>query len=217
MKRKVLIHILLSAAFIFHFFIITLYNIGNYKVQNKYLFKSNFVKSYTIPWFEQSWGMFAPTPPTSTISVLVQFKLTNSNGVSKVSSYYDLNGPIVKKSRKSIFSIEQRLLKYFHGCQTNTFSNCVAYRNYVNAHLNEYTDKGLVDYLNQHSSGYQSLHQYVKKIFYNINDTTIQRRKGIIAYKFVIINQPVPLFEPTNLAQENRSIPYKMEIGYNLL
>lgn len=74
-----------------------------------------------------------------------------------------------------------------------------------------------MDYLNQHSSGYQSLHQYVKKIFYNINDTTIQRRKGIIAYKFVIINQPVPLFEPTNLAQENRSIPYKMEIGYNLL
>lgn len=66
---------------------------------------------YALPFLEQNWGMFSPNPPMGNHYFLVKFESGNTE-----SDFIDIHKKVREKSFNSLFSIDQRIIKYFAEC-----------------------------------------------------------------------------------------------------
>ncbi len=108
------------------------------KIDNKL---NELAKKYTNPFFEQNWGMFAPNPPHGNQYVIVKYKTKND------SLLIDIHQKISESSIFSIFSINQRILKYQNECYNDIIkkvhSKTITFNN-----INIHNSHGLESLLN---------------------------------------------------------------------
>ena len=114
MTKKVFVYIsiiFLSVHFIF-ILLIQCYQ------QNWALFKNSSIEeinlAYVTPYFEQNWAMFAPNPPQGNQFIALQF-YTKKDSTELV----NIHQKVLENSFRNVFSINQRILKYFNGCYNN--------------------------------------------------------------------------------------------------
>ncbi|ADX67057.1 DUF5819 family protein [Weeksella virosa] len=102
----IVLKIIFSVYFLFIIFI---------QVYDQNFFESEKVgkikNKYALPFFEQNWGMFSPNPPMGNHYFLVKFESGNIE-----SDYIDIHKKVREKSFNSLFSIDQRIIKYFAEC-----------------------------------------------------------------------------------------------------
>lgn len=109
MKKKaivIFIGVFLSLYFLF-IIVIQIHN-QNYFESHPIIKISN---KYTSPYFEQNWSMFSPVPPMGNRFFLIKFETNKFE-----SNFIDINKIVREKSFKGLFSIDQRILKYFSEC-----------------------------------------------------------------------------------------------------
>jgi len=143
-KLQILVVVLLVC----HFLLIIINQLDNLNyIKNSKL--TEFAERYTNPFFEQNWGMFAPNPPRGNQYVIVKYKF------KKDSLVLDIHDKISQNSIFSIFSINQRVLKYQNECYNDII-------NKLNA------KKISFDSINVHKShGIESLLNYSRFTLYN--------------------------------------------------
>lgn len=66
---------------------------------------------YALPFFEQSWAMFAPNPPMGNRYFVLKFQTKDQE-----SDFIDINQGVREGSFRGLFSIDQRVVKYFAEC-----------------------------------------------------------------------------------------------------
>lgn len=103
---KICLTVLFSTYFIVLIFIqiCDLISVQNEKIDN-------FKYGYVLPFFEQNWRMFAPNPPMGNHYFLIKFQ---TNEVQ--SEVIDIHQQVRNNSFKGMFSIDQRIIKYFSEC-----------------------------------------------------------------------------------------------------
>lgn len=74
---------------------------------------------YIIPYFEQNWGMFAPSPPNGNQYFLIKFHSGNNSVV------IDIHKKTKENSDKGLFNLDQRLLKYQNECYNDILNKLV--------------------------------------------------------------------------------------------
>ena len=167
--------------FVMHFAIVTISVLDNIHVLPQNLI-TDVVKLYTIPFFEQNWGMFS-NPPTTTRKVYFQFHTPSSdqNNKIEISDWYDINATIYSYNKDHLFSIAQRLIKYESGCLNNIFS-------YIEK-CKDPTPDACIAY----SPGFLSLKNYARIIYANSTDNA----PSATGVKFVIkiVEEHFPRYE----------------------
>lgn len=112
MNRKIINYILYFLFFTYFSFILV-FQIENFCTQKSEII-ATLKKRGIYVFFEQNWSMFSPNPPNSNRSLIVKFVTTDIE-----SSYLNINDQIRKNSAYSVFSFDQRILKYFTECFNN--------------------------------------------------------------------------------------------------
>jgi hypothetical protein len=145
---------------LFHFLTTTIYLVAdffNWKLANEA------VALYMNPLFEQHWSMFSPDPPSSDRAFLARYIIGNDTTL-----WHNFSNKAVDSNKIELFGIQQRIIKYFHGCQSNLFY---------------YLRKapGSDQYLE--SAGYKSMKQYTK-IYYKNNFYSTENE--IVFVQFVV-------------------------------
>jgi hypothetical protein len=114
------------------------------QIYDQKYFESDFIfkikNHYALPFFEQNWGMFSPTPPMGNLFFLVKY-VSNKNE----SNYIDIHKNVRRESFSSLFSINQRIIKYFAGCYNDIARKK---RNGINIEGNKQLSHGLESILN---------------------------------------------------------------------
>lgn len=125
------------------------------------VFKSNFTKHvekyYFLPVFEQSWSMFAPTPPSGEDYIVLDFYTQKTNDTIPffLMKALDIHKPILLHSFTSYFGLSQRISKYFTECFNDLLEH-------------ELKNKITFQYNNQnyiYSYGLQSIKNYARIAF----------------------------------------------------
>lgn len=199
-----------------HLAVMVVYNLRSTQLLSpKVTERLKFAEDYATPIFEQNWSMFAPNPPSSTFSCLIMYKVVSSNGSTKESEYYDIHDPVVNASKRSLFSLDLRLLKYMHGCIMNTISRNNDYL--VATKMDKSSRDHLPDYLAVNSSGYQCLNEYAKIVFERSALKALNGQK--VYFKLRFVNDAFPKFAQRDLSfyEEKNHKYYFMEIGYHKL
>lgn len=204
---------------IIHFILITIYNAKNKNLATmKYQNVFSFSNDYVAPFFEQNWSMFAPNPPVSTIACLMKFKIIKENGRTLETKYLNIHKPVVLAGRSSIFSLDQRLLKYMHGCISDIISKKNTYL--LAGNSSKQTDQNaLPPYLQIHSPGYKSLKSYAKAVYRSSSFPYKIVESDRIFVKMKITDDHFPNFDNRNLDYKdikNHKF-YAMEIDYSEL
>ncbi|QTE21837.1 DUF5819 family protein [Polaribacter cellanae] len=101
--------ILIISVIVLHFLLISIGQLRDLGYINN-SFAKHINDSYIIPYFEQSWSMFAPNPPKGNQYFVVKYKINND------SLTLDIHEQVRKGSVLSLFNINQRLLKYQNEC-----------------------------------------------------------------------------------------------------
>lgn len=217
MKEKKAIYMVVLILIIAHFSIIVLYNFRDKNLSSGKLQKTlSLTTRYVNPLFEQTWSMFAPNPPVSTFSCLFKFRVKRRSGQVIETEYLDIHEPVVLAGRKSIFSLDQRLLKYMHGCTMDMISKTNTYKKKNNNKADSHR-VALQTYLARKSYGYMCLKEYAKNVYGNLN---IKEEGDQQTYfKLKIFNDQFPGFEHRELDYTDVKLhTYSaMEIGYNAL
>lgn len=130
--------------------------------------------NYITPFFEQNWGMFAPTPPHGNQYFVIKFH------TDKDSIIVDIHEDIKNNSNRGFLNINQRLLKYQNSCY-----NDIIKKRSIGRLNNIYKDKnkshGLESILN-----YSKLTLKNQKAFLNtISD------KDSVFIDIYLINEPL--------------------------
>jgi hypothetical protein len=173
---------LILTLFVSHFVIIFFYLVGDLdflpKKYNPYIEWTN---QYVNPFFEQRWGMFAPNPPIYNMHIYIQYIVPVGNQVEH-SSWYDIYSPIISQNYSSYFSVNQRLLKYFHGCAMEVYETGFADTTKLNKTYNANMRK---------TFGYRSLKRYAKIVYSN----QFQQSPGKeVKVRFRFVNVYFPVF-----------------------
>jgi hypothetical protein len=150
---------LILLLFISHFTILFIYLVGDLEyLPKKYNSYTEWTNHYINPFFEQRWGMFAPNPPVYNMSIYVQYIIPVGNH-KKYSIWYDIHSPVINQNNNSYFSVNQRLLKYFHGCAMEVY-------------LAGFTDttklpNNVINDAIRKTYGYRSLRRYARIVYNN--------------------------------------------------
>lgn len=187
-SSKALLHMrtlnkLISLMFISHFAVLFIYLTGDLELLPKEFAKyTKWTNKYVNPFFEQNWGMFAPNPPTSNLHVFVQYIIPEANS-KKYSTWYDIYSPVISQNHHSYFSLNQRLLKYFHGCTMEVY----------NAGFEDTTTTSKVGKTAhiRNSYGYQSLKKYARISYNSLGQPALSKD---VKFRFKFINVYFPSF-----------------------
>jgi len=159
-----------------HFSVLFIYLTGSLEIlPAKCRAYTQWTTHYIDPFFEQDWGMFAPVPPSSNLHVFMQYR-TVKGGQATTSPWYDVYSPILTQNQSSFFSLNQRLMKYFHGATMNVYKA-----------KNTLTDTSAAA-ANQavtHSYGYKSLRNYAKIVLSNKGGLTATGDTTYLKIKFI--------------------------------
>jgi len=173
---------LIYILFISHFLVLFIYLIGDLEYLPKsYRSSIEWTNNYINPFFEQRWGMFAPNPPIYNMNIYVQYITPTATQV-KYSTWYDIHSPIINQNSSSYFSVNQRLLKYFHGCAMEVYQ----------AGFPDSTklSDSLINDAMHNTYGYRSLRRYAR-IVYSNQFKQFSNKKVKFKLKFVNIYFPV--------------------------
>jgi len=192
--------------FCLHFGVLFIYLLGSLELlPPSYKAYTKWTTHYIEPLFEQDWGMFAPVPPSSNLHVFMQYKVVK-DGKSTTSLWYDVYSPVIEQNNTSFFSLNQRLMKYFHGTTMNVYRA-----------KNKAGDTAMtvVAPLIAHSYGYKSLRNYAKIVSRNNNDLTSASDSTYLNIKF--INNYFPTYERRNenFYDSNNYLHSVLETGFN--
>ena len=178
---------LILGVFIVHFILVTISVLGNIKVMPNGLVK-DVAKIYTIPFFEQNWGMFS-NPPTTTRKVYFQYHTPNYVNPEEgeiVSEWYDVNSSIYKYNKSHFFSVAQRLIKFESSCLNSIFQ--------VIEKCKDPTPELCIEY----SPGFIALRNYAKIIYTNSTGITIDEFSEV-KFKIKVLEEHFPGFEDRDL------------------
>ena len=169
MKKKIN---LLSVCILILYFLF----IGCAQVNDLHYFDSKILKNikehYALPFFEQNWSMFSPSPPSGNRYFLLKFSTNTAE-----SDYIDINKTIRARSFSRFFSIDQRIKKYFSGCFNDIIET---QKTGVNLTVNPYKSQGL-----------ESLLNYAKFVFQNQEDfkSQIQPKDSVFVQIYLMDEQ----------------------------
>lgn len=160
---------------------------------------------YIDPFFEQDWGMFAPVPPSSNLHVFMQYRVVKA-GQATTSPWYDVYSPILAQNHSSFFSLNQRLMKYFHGATMNVYKA-----------KNTLTDTTatVVNQAITRSYGYKSLRNYAKIVLSNKNELAAAGDTTYLKIKFINDYFP-PYARRAEPQQDSKKYEHSvLETGFN--
>ena len=177
----------LKGVLILHFFVVILYQISMiYPNQRQLSFVSIIHNNYLVPFFEQSWSMFAPNPPTTTDRVLLKYR------IGKIETeWIDISQPNIEGNRHSYFSVNQRIMKYLHGILSKIQSDSKKLEGEKNVNYDKVRS----------SVGYRSLQQYAKLVLNKKYSRVIKNEKVFLMVR--VINDAFPNFEHRELSFNN--------------
>lgn len=182
-----------SLLFIVHFLIISVYLFE--KLEFYPFTKQTYSKYYVSPFFSQNWAMFAPNPPQTNTYVLVRFKIKSlSNNSTFITPWYDSHSPVNDFNKKYIFSIAQRLSKYFNTCIMSVYqvNNRTYHKSSV---LTKFDSLGRHKTLNQlivNDAGFLCLRQYARQLF---NQISKSNNSNNVSFQLRFINEGMPLYK----------------------
>ncbi|MEM6719332.1 MAG: DUF5819 family protein [Bacteroidota bacterium] len=194
--------------FILHFSIVTVSVMGNIHVIPDGVVR-DVANLYTIPFFEQNWGMFS-NPPTTTKKVYFQYHVPDYTSLDReieISEWYDVNSSIYKYNKSHLFSVAQRLIKFESSCLNSIFQ--------VIEKCKDPTPEICIEY----APGFIALRNYAKIIYTNSTGIDVDEFSEI---KFVIkvVEEHFPSFENRDLDYFDKgnyeyatftSIPYALK------
>jgi len=193
--------------FILHFSVIIISVLGNIHV-----FPNGLVKDisnlYSVPFFEQNWGMFS-NPPTTTKKVYFQYHIPEI-GTDRViiTDWYDVNSSMYNYNKEHFFSVAQRLIKYESSCLNSIFQSIDKCKDPTPDVCIEYTP------------GFIALRSYAKIIYANSMGIPVDQFE-FSEMKFVIkvVEEHFPNFEHRHMdyfSKENFEYGIHTTIPYPL-
>jgi hypothetical protein len=173
-RNNIVFKVVIISVIFIHFTLVGLtqsYDLGLPFLQRNNVKKIN--ENYIYPYFEQNWGMFAPTPPHGSEYIIIQFYSKKI-----ISNPIDIHEKIKKSSFGSPFSLNQRIIKYFSECYNDIIEKKA--KGYSNTEL-EIKSHGLKALLN-----------YSKIVLKNQTEFLTQlKSKDTIKVNIYLINEPL--------------------------
>lgn len=143
---------------------------------------------YTIPFFEQNWGMFS-NPPVTTRKVYFQYHVPSStcpDEEAEVSQWYDVNSSIYNYNKSHFFSVAQRLIKFESSSLNSIFQSMEKCK--------DPTPEICIEY----APGFMALRNYAKIIYANSTGMAIDEFSEI-KFMIKVVEEHFPSFENRNL------------------